>query len=131
MGKITSKLFDTKFGKVSMEHIEEYALADELFPEFTDNDLCVLLRIPSKNQKDFGHRAYIIIFNYIPEDYNHFTEDKWSYGGLMSEGHYTVDIINEDYSKEDYLQEEVDNSDIIYALQYLHQEDYKIIKTDI
>jgi hypothetical protein len=129
MGRIKDKKFDTKLGRLAITDIAEYGIASEFFPEYSDDDIFILLKTPEETKNKHGDRVYIIIHNFIPEDYNKYDQDKWSYGGTISEGHYTVEIIDEDLSKSDYLNEYVTEIDLIYELQYLHQAEYTIIDT--
>ena len=93
------KIVSTPFGRLNTDNIIEYGLAEEFFPQHSEDDIFILIKTPKENVEKYGHRMYVIIHNFVPEDYNVYEKDQWSYGGLRSEGHYTTTEIDEDFTR--------------------------------
>ena len=109
----------TPVGVVSVNDILEYYPADQIDPAYSSYDLYVQFEKPGSRSESGLRRELteVILQNFIPDDYNHFEKDRWSYGGIRSEGHYTTSEIDEDMTTSEYVNEYIDAADVINELK--------------
>ncbi len=109
----------TPVGVVTINDILEYYPADQVDPSYSSYDLYVRFEKPNSRSESGLRRELteIILPNFIPDDYNHYEKDKWSYGGMRSEGHYTTTEVDEDLTTGEYVSEYIDAADVINELK--------------
>jgi hypothetical protein len=119
--KIPTKKYKTPIGVVAACDIVDYAIAESINSAYSAYDLYISFEIPESRNETGLHRelAEIILPNFVPDDYNHFSRDQWNYS---TESHYTTEEIDEDMTTQEWLEGYVDCIDIINELKIIPKE---------
>lgn len=114
--KISTKKYTTPIGIVAACDIVDYAIANSIDSAYSAYDLYISFEIPASKDENgiSGELAEVILPNFVPDDYNHFSKDRWSYS---TESHYTTEEIDDDMTTQEWLDEYVDGIDIINELK--------------
>jgi len=103
---IKHKLVETPFGNFSMKDVDEIGIGYDYDFNYDDRDIYAKV-----GKFDF------FFIDAVPPDYNIYERDCWSYGGLRSEGHYTITECNYDMTTGEWVREEIEPIDIIDMLR--------------